>query len=77
MNWKGWWALETERAIFGRRRHPGVVSYTIEHKKLTRKRKILLPIVDAQPLKGASDFEEVTASLKRRPDTKSASFFGA
>jgi hypothetical protein len=25
---------------------------------------------DVQPLKGASDFEELTASLKRCPDTK-------
>ncbi len=43
--------LETE-VIFGRRRHPGFVSYTIEHKKLTRKKKILLLIFDAQHLKG-------------------------
>ena len=52
MNLRGWWAVETERPFSGRRRHPGFVSYTIEHKKLTRKRKILLPIFDAQQLKG-------------------------
>jgi hypothetical protein len=27
-------------------------------------------VFDVQPLKGASDFEELTASLKRCPDTK-------
>jgi hypothetical protein len=28
------------------------------------------PAFDVQPLKGASDFEELTAWLKRCPDTK-------
>ena len=32
------------------------------------------PAFDVQPLKGASEFEELTASLKRCPDTKRESF---
>jgi hypothetical protein len=67
MNWTGSWALEGALSSFMRRRHPGFVSYTIGHKKSSRKREILLPIFDLQHLKGASDFEEVKVAVKGRP----------
>jgi len=75
MNWKGWSALETERQSSGRRRHPGFVSYsfvsyTSEHKRLTRKRKILLQIFDLQHLKGRLISKKYRVFLRHVPRQK-------
>jgi hypothetical protein len=54
-------------------RHPGFVGYTfvgytIRTQETCRKKRDSSAEFDAQPLKGASDFEAVTASPKRCRD---------
>ena len=59
---------------------PHLVGYTIEHKNLPEKRRLFWQaagklVFDAQPSR-ASNFGELTASLKRCPDTKIEFFPG-
>src|ERR1700704_1396292 len=82
MNWKGWWALDAERREPPRPRRkcvrPKAFAVRVETasglRQLYYRTQETCPkkknsSADAQPLKGASDFEAVTASLKRCPDT--------